>query len=194
MNALQLVYTEYSLLIPPAAFALYLWRKGSSIKRPGRLTTSSLLALSLSLALSAWKPVTTPYGPLSLVDVGVMTLAMIFGPVIGGFIGSLGPALGTLLNGGGPIAVVMVARGLEGLITGYVSKNTEGSSGRILGGVLGGTAAISVVLGFTYLSGDISRVNEVLSTMLAEVSTGIIVGTGLSGIIKRKVPWTEDII
>ena len=128
MNVPQLAYTEYSLLVPHVVFALYLWRNRSSIKRPGRLAVSTGFALSLSLALSVWKPVTTPCGPLSLVDVGVMTVAMVFGPAIGGFAGSIGPALGMLLTGGGPVAVVVVARGLEGLITGYVSKNTEGSS------------------------------------------------------------------
>ena len=193
MNALQLAYTEYSLLIPLIAFALYLWKKRPLIKRPGRLTTSTLLALSLSFALSIWKPVTTPYGPLSFVDVGVMTLAMIFGPAIGGFAGSLGPAIGTLLTGG-PVAVVMIARGLEGLITGYVSQNMDGSSGKIVGGALGGIVAISVVLSFMYLSGNVGRINEILSTMLTEVSTGIILGTGLNGIIKRKVPWTENVL
>ena len=193
MDSLQL-NPEYSMALPLALFTVYLWKSRSSIKRPGRLVTSTVFALSLSFALSVWKPVTTPYGPLSFVDVGVMTSAMLFGPIIGGFAGSLGPALGALLGGGYSIPVLVVARGLEGLVTGHVSSNTEGSSGRILGGVLGGAVAISVVVAFTYLSGDAGGVNRVLSTMLAEVSTGIMIGTGLSGIIRGKAPWTGDVL
>ena len=193
MDSLQL-NPEYSMALPLALFTVYLWKSRSSIKRPGRLLTSTVFALSFSFALSVWKPVTTPYGPLSFVDVGVMTSAMLFGPVIGGFAGSLGPALGALLSGGYSIPVLVVARGLEGLVTGYVSRKSDGPSGGILGGVLGGTVAISVVVAFTYLSGDADGVNKVLSTMLAEVSTGIIVGTGLSGIIKRKASWTGNVI
>ena len=193
MEATQLACTYYSLAVPLIMFALYLWKRRGSIKHPGRLISSTTLALALVLGLTVWKPVKTPYGPLSPVDVGVMTVAMVFGPAIGGFAGALGSALGALL-GGGPVTVVMTARGLEGLVTGYVARNAEGSSGRLLAGVLGGALAIAVVAGFVYLTGDVGRVDQVLSTMLAEASTGIIVGTGASGVIRRGIPWAGDVL
>ena len=192
MEELQLAYTDYSLIVPLVLFAVYLWRRRESIKHPGRLVSSTVLAFSITLALSLWNPVKTPYGGIGFTDVGVMAVAMVFGPAIGGFAGSLGPALGASLTGG-PVSVVLLARGLEGLLTGYVARNTEGSSGRILAGVLGGALAVTIFVGFAYASGA-ENPDAVLSTMLAEVSTGIILGTGISGIIKRKVPWTEDVL
>jgi len=193
MEPITFIYGWYALAVPPLAFIIYVWRRKNSVAKWPRLGLCSALAVLITMALAMWYPVETPMGAISFVDVGVMAVAMTFGPEIGGLAGAFGPALGLFITGGGPVAVLVLTKGIEGIVTGYVSEKSEGPSGRILGGVLGGSMAIAITLVLAYTAG-IGDPDAVLSTGLVEVSTGIILGTAISGLVKRKVQWTEEVI
>ncbi len=183
-------YLPYSPLALVLAFVIYVWVKRREVKSFRRLLLGTLLALAIppSLALIG---IETALGKVTLVDVGVMFVAMTFGPAIGALSGA-GAALAFLTGSPYLIPVIVVARSLEGLMTGWVARNGEGFSALILGGVSGGLVATAVIVAFGYWSGGLSEALRLTSTVLTEVTTGMLLGTALSGSIKKRYIGLEE--
>ncbi len=185
-------YLPCTPLVVLLAFIIYVWVKRREVKSFRRLVLGSLLALAVPSSLGLFG-IETNLGKITLIDVGVMFVAMTFGPAIGALSGA-GAGLAFLTGSPYLIPVVVVARSLEGLLTGWMSRNGKGFSALILGGVSGGLVATAVMVAFYYWSGGICAALRLTSTVLTEVTTGILLGTALSGSIRKRYSGLEETI
>ncbi len=90
--------------------------------------------------------------------------------------------------------ITLVVKGLEGLLVGYIAMKNDSTGNLIVAGVIGGTA---MVLGYftfeAYMFGVPAALTEVPVNTLQAV-TGVLVGTGLAKVVKKRYPEALDLI
>jgi uncharacterized membrane protein len=92
-------------------------------------------------------PIPASGGYFNLGDTFVMAAALLYGPLIGGAVGMLGPALADAIGFPQFILATAVVKGLEGLLIGVVSGR-QSSSSRVLTSL---AAGIAVLVGGYYI-------------------------------------------
>lgn len=104
-------------------------------------------ALIFILTVIIRVPVPTTQGYINIGDIGVMFTGLLFGPIIGGFAGGIGPAIADLI--GYPIFTfpTLLIKGLEGFIVGLISnpknKNFRIDYKDIIAVIMGGIIMVS---------------------------------------------------
>jgi energy-coupling factor transport system substrate-specific component len=105
-----------------------------------------------------------PSGYIHLGDIAVYTGAFLFGPLVGGISGALGPALADLTSGYGQYApATLVLHGLQGLLAGWIGWRA-GVWRMILATVVGG----SIIVG-GYFLWEIAVLRIGLATAVANI-------------------------
>lgn len=79
-------------------------------------------ALTCVLTLVIRVPVPTTTGYINIGDIAVMFTGLLFGPIIGGIAGGIGPAMADLI--GYPLFTIptLIIKGLEGFVVGLISN------------------------------------------------------------------------
>ncbi|WP_457742877.1 ECF transporter S component [Thermococcus sp.] len=186
---------SYSIATGILAFGFYLWKRRREIKL-WETTIVTLFSVALVLLATAVirKPVPQTGDYLNLGDTMIMFAAMVFGPAIGAFAGGVGSAIADLALGYSSWApVTLLVKGLEGFIIGYASRKLEGTSGMTVAAVLGGTAMVVGYFLFEYKVFGLSSAYNELQGNIVQAVTGVIVGTGLTNLVKKKFPKVWEI-
>ncbi|MFW9987795.1 MAG: ECF transporter S component [Candidatus Odinarchaeota archaeon] len=114
---------------------------------PNNVLSISIIAIftALNFVVTFWVQIPIPAtgGYINIGDVTVMFTALLFGPIIGGFTGGLGPMLADILS---PYIIyapaTVIIKGIEGFLIGLISnpKDCEGrvSFRDIIGVLVGG--------------------------------------------------------
>ena len=100
--------------------------------REGNLDTKSIAVIAVMSALTMVATmISVNFAPtggyFNFGDVIVVTTALLFGPIVGGLTGGIGPALADIYLGYGLFApFTLVIKGLEGLVVGYIAGGKPG--------------------------------------------------------------------
>ncbi len=92
-------------------------------------------------------PIPASGGYFNLGDTFVMAAALLYGPLVGGAVGMIGPALADAIGFPQFILATGVVKGIEGLLVGILSRNRPGAS-RI---ILALAAGVVVLVGGYYV-------------------------------------------
>ncbi len=104
-------------------------------------------ALTCVLTLVIRVPVPTTSGYINIGDIAVMFTGLLFGPIIGGIAGGIGPAIADLI--GYPLFTIptLIIKGLEGFVVGLISnprdKELRVDYRDIIAVVIGGVIMVS---------------------------------------------------
>jgi len=177
-------------------FGLYIWLNREKFRS---VNVVAVAGISTALVAVATKVVNVPVpatgGYINFGDTMVMFVAMIFGPVIGAFAGGVGSALGDVISGyPGWSPITLVIKGIEGLVVGYIAQKLEGTAGLIVAGTIGGILMVSGYFLFEYYAFGFTAAYSELPGNLVQAVTGIIVGTGLANVIKKRYPEVEGLL
>jgi len=96
--------------------------------RVGLIAAFSTLAFAGTMIIRIPIPVTGGY--FNLGDTFVMAAALLYGPLVGGLVGMIGPAAADAVGFPQFILATAVVKGLEGLVVGLIGWKSTGSSGR----------------------------------------------------------------
>jgi len=107
----------------------------------------SIVAIFSALAFVATRflqvPILQTGGYLNFGEAVIYLAAIIFGPIVGGLVGAIGPALADLSSPYAAFApFTFVIKGLEGLLVGKIAENKENTAARITAIVVGGIIMI----------------------------------------------------
>ena len=189
-------YGHYVLGGAVVIFLAYVWAKRREYQAPATIALSAILAAVVAIATNLVKvPTPATGGYINFGDTMVMFSAMVFGPVVGVFAGGVGSALGDIMGGyAGWAPITLVVKGLEGLAIGYIARRSDNVSTMVIAGIVGGIIMVSGYFLFeAYMFGVPAALTEVPGNILQAV-TGILVGTGLATIIKKRYPEVVDLI
>jgi uncharacterized membrane protein len=186
---------SYSITAGILAFGLYLWRKRNEVKIwEAGITALFSAALVLLATAVIRRPVPQTGGYLNVGDTMVMFTAMVFGPAIGAFAGGVGSAVADVVLGySGWAPVTLLVKGLEGFVVGYASRKLEGTSGMTVAAVLGGIVMVAGYFLFEYHAFGFSPAYDELQGNIVQAVTGVIIGTGLANLVKKKFPKVGEI-
>jgi uncharacterized membrane protein len=177
-------------------YVLYLYLNRKKFRSASVLAISAVLAAVVGVT-TAFITIATPAtgGYLNFGDTMVMFSAMTFGPIVGVFAGGVGSALGDILAGyPGWAPITLVVKGLEGLAIGYLARKSDNVGNLIVAGVIGGTIMVLGYFSFeAYMFGVPAAATEIPVNTLQAV-TGVIVGTALARVIRRRYPEIEDFV
>ncbi|WP_297420117.1 ECF transporter S component [Thermococcus sp.] len=177
-------------------YIAYVYANRKKFRSASTLALSGILAALVTVATTIIRvPTPTTGGYLNFGDTMVMFSAMVFGPVIGVFAGGVGSALGDITGGyPGWAPITLVVKGLEGLLVGYIAMRGDSTGNLVVAGVVGGTIMVLGYLSFeAYMFGIPVALTEVPGNTLQAV-TGILVGTALAKVIKKRYPEVLDLI
>ena len=68
-------------------------------------------------------PIPATGGYFNLGDTFVMASALLYGPLVGGFVGLIGPTLSDAIGFPQFILATAIVKGIEGILVGFLSKN-----------------------------------------------------------------------
>ncbi len=198
MNLTEILkpYGWYIITAAVVVFLVYVWIKRYKFKSANVMAISAIMAALVAVATNFIKvPTPATGGYINIGDTMVMFAAMVFGPVVGVFAGGVGSALGDIIGGyAGWAPITLVVKGLEGLTVGYIAKRSDNIGMLVVGGVVGGIIMVSGYFLFeSYMFGMPAAATELPGNTVQAV-TGILVGTGLAQIIKKRYPEVEDLI
>ncbi len=188
-------YGHYVIGGAVIVFIAYVWAKRKEYRAPTTIALSAILAALVAIATTIIKvPTPATGGYLNFGDTMVMFSAMVFGPVVGVFAGGVGSALGDIIGGyPGWAPITLVVKGLEGLAIGYIAKRNDDVSTMVIAGIVGGAIMVSGYFLFeAYMFGVPAALTEV-PVNLVQAVTGILVGTGLAVVIKKRYPEVADL-
>ncbi|AAL82000.1 ECF transporter S component [Pyrococcus furiosus DSM 3638] len=132
-------------------------------------------------------PIPASQGYLNFGDIMIMLVAVLFGPLVGGFAGGVGSALADVIGYPSWALFTLVIKGTEGVIVGWFSKGTTNYGRILLGTVLGGIVMVLGYVSVAYvLYGPGGAVAEFYNDIVQAVS-GIIIGGGLGYILKKRI-------
>lgn len=128
-------------------------------------------------------------GYINFGDIIIFVSALSFGPIVGGFAGSVGSAIADIASGYGYFApFTFVIKGVEGTLAGFISNRTSVPRD-ILAVVVGGT---EMILGyflaeFFPLQLEWAALTEVPGN-ISQILVGGFIGIPLAVIIRRRLP------
>jgi uncharacterized membrane protein len=108
--------------------------------RVGLIAAFSTLAFAGTMIIRIPIPVTGGY--FNLGDTFVMAAALLYGPLVGGLVGMIGPAAADAVGFPQFILATAVVKGLEGLVVGLIGWKSKGSSGRRIGALAAGVGIL----------------------------------------------------
>ena len=109
--------------------------------------TVAFITLAFLGTTAIWIPIPASGGYFNLGDTFVMAAALLYGPLVGGVVGMLGPALADAIGFPQFILATGVVKGVEGLLVGALSRNNP-STARVL---LALAVGIVVLVGGYYI-------------------------------------------
>ena len=189
-------YGKGIIAIVTVIYLVYVYANRKKFRSASMLALSGILAALVAVATTIIRvPTPATGGYLNLGDTMVMFSAMVFGPVVGVFAGGVGSALGDIMGGyPGWAPITLVVKGIEGLLVGYIAMKSDSTGNLIVAGVIGGTA---MVLGYftfeAYMFGVPAALTEVPGNTLQAV-TGVLVGTALARVVKKRYPEVLDLV
>jgi uncharacterized membrane protein len=161
-----------------------------------KLGSRELAAIAVMAALcfvatySIMIPIPATSGYFNIGDVFVIISGLVFGPIVGGIAGGLGPALSDLIGGYYFfVPFTLIIKGCEGLVAGYVGGRlaTAKLNRVVLAWALGGAC---VVVGYfvveTIFFGVPAAVVEVPVNLLQVIVAGVI-GVPISQALKTRI-------
>ncbi len=147
-------------------------------------------ALTVALSMLIMIPIPAVNGFVSLVDAGIYTSALVFGPLGGFFVGALSGGLIDLLAGYFHWAIFsFLIHGLQGYIAGKVKD--QGPFAKILGLLL---ACVVMVLGYFLVSWAMYGLGSALPAILSDSIqsiTGMLIALPLSQLLKAALPTSR---
>jgi uncharacterized membrane protein len=126
-----------------------------------------------------------PSGYIHLGDIAIYTGAFLFGPIVGGVSGALGPMLADLTSGYGQYApATLVLHGLQGFLAGWIGWRA-GFWRMVLATILGG---VIIVAGYFLWEIAVLRIGLATATAnlpfnIWQVTTGAIGGISTHGLL-----------
>jgi uncharacterized membrane protein len=189
-------YGRYIITSAVVVFMAYVWVKRDKFRSANVMAISAIMAALVAVATNFIKvPTPATGGYINIGDTMVMFAAMVFGPVVGVFAGGVGSALGDIIGGyAGWAPITLIVKGLEGLAVGYIAKRSDNVGMLVVGGTIGGIIMVSGYFLFeAYMFGVPAAATEVPGNTVQAI-TGILVGTGLAQVIKKRYPEVEDLI
>ncbi len=162
----------------------------------------TLVFCSVSIALVFWAtylfifPIPATLGYFNFGDVLIFTMALTFGPVVGGIGGGVGSSLSDVLGGFSTFApFTLVIKGLEGVVAGFIAdRRFRGSpyaawlvAGSIMvaGYFFTESFFIGLFFGASETTGVVAALGEVPYNIL-QVFAGGIVGVPVSRVLRRE--------
>ena len=150
----------------------------------------SIVAIFSALAFVATRflqvPILQTGGYLNFGEAVIYLAAIIFGPVVGGLVGAIGPALADLSSPYAAFApFTFVIKGLEGFIVGKIAENKEKTVIRVTAILIGG---IIMIVGYYLVEVSVFMVPPVVA--LIEVPFNVIqmtVGGFVAILLTKKV-------
>jgi uncharacterized membrane protein len=132
-------------------------------------------------------------GYINFGDIMIFVSALTFGPVVGGFAGSVGSAISDVAGGYGFFApFTFVIKGIEGLLAGLISNR----SNVIRDGIAVAFAGSEMIAGYflteVYLYGVPSALTEVPGN-ISQIVVGGLIGIPLALVLRKRLPklWTK---
>lgn len=153
---------------------------------------AALVAIATAL-VQIPNPATRGY--LNLGDVMIFVSALVFGPVVGGFAGSVGSSLSDVATGYALYAPsTFLVKGAEGIIAGLIS-NRKNVWRDILAVAIGGGEMVAgyFLAEFFPLQFGWAAVTEVPGNM-AQIIVGGFIGVPIASVIRRRLPelWEKS--
>jgi uncharacterized membrane protein len=105
-----------------------------------------MAALAFVATYAIMIPIPATSGYFNIGDVFVIIAGLVFGPIVGGLAGSIGPALSDMMGGYMFFApFTFIIKGCEGLVAGYVGGRLANADNKriILAWALGGACVIA---------------------------------------------------
>ena len=107
----------------------------------------SIVAVFSALAFVSTRflqiPILQTGGYLNFGEAVIYLAAIVFGPIVGGLVGAIGPALADLSSPYAAFApFTFVIKGLEGLVVGKIAENKEKNVVRVIAIIMGGLIMI----------------------------------------------------
>ena len=141
-------------------------------------------------------PIPATQGYLNFGDVLIFTMALAFGPVVGGIGGGVGSSLSDVFGGFSTFApFTLIIKGLEGLVAGFIAdRRFRGSpflawlvAGSIMVGgyFLTESIFIALLFGASGTTGVVAALSEVPFNVL-QVFAGGLVGVPVSRVLRRE--------
>lgn len=103
-------------------------KESNLLFRVGIVAAFATLSFAGTMIIRIPIPVTGGY--FNLGDMFVMAAALLYGPVVGGIVGAVGPAAADAIGFPQFILATAVVKGIEGLMVGWIAKNSRPSSVR----------------------------------------------------------------
>jgi len=128
-------------------------------------------------------------GYINFGDIMIFVSALSFGPIVGGFAGSVGSAIADIASGYGYFApFTFVIKGVEGALAGFISNRTSVPRD-ILAVVVGGAEMIIgyFLVEFFPLQFEWAALTEVPGN-ISQILVGGFIGVPLAVIIRRRLP------
>jgi uncharacterized membrane protein len=132
-------------------------------------------------------------GYINFGDIMIFVSALTFGPVVGGFAGSVGSAISDIAGGYGYFApFTFVIKGIEGLLAGLISNQ----SSVIRDGIAVVFAGSEMISGYflteLYLYGLAPALTEVPGN-ISQIAVGGLIGIPLALVLRKNMPklWTK---
>ena len=127
-------------------------------------------------------------GYINFGDIMIFVSALTFGPVVGGFAGSVGSAISDIAGGFGLFAPFTFAiKGVEGLIAGVITNR----SSLIRDGLAVVLAGLEMVVGYfvteVYLYGVPSALTEVPGN-ISQIVVGGLIGIPVAVVLRKRLP------
>lgn len=128
-------------------------------------------------------------GYINFGDIMIFVSALSFGPIVGGFAGSVGSAIADVASGYGYFApFTFVIKGIEGALAGFISNRTSVSRD-VLAVVIAGAEMITgyFLVEFFPLQFEWAALTEVPGN-ISQILVGGFIGVPLAIIIRKRLP------
>lgn len=150
-----------------------------------------MIALNVAISLTIIIPLPGTNGFVSLIDAGIITAALLFGPQVGFIIGGLSAAMLDMMAGYVHWVIPsLIIHGLQGWIVGYFYKDSKIK--KILALIL---SSIIMVIGYALAAGILYSWPAAISDLIPnifQVVIGMMIGYPLHIILKRATPKIKN--
>jgi uncharacterized membrane protein len=158
------------------------------------LTRSAVMAALVAVAtfiVQIPNPATKGY--INFGDIMIFVSALTFGPIAGGFAGSVGSAISDVAGGYGYFApFTFVIKGFEGIIAGLISTKSSVARDGLAVIVAGSEMVLGYFLTEVYLYGLPSALTEVPGN-ISQILVGGLLGVPVAVLLRKRLPevWTK---
>ena len=154
-----------------------------------KLTRSAIMAALVAVAtflVQIPNPATRGY--INFGDIMIFVSALTFGPIAGGFAGSVGSAISDVTGGYGYYApFTFVIKGVEGVIAGLISSRASVMRDGFAVIISGSEMVVGYFLTQVYLYGLPSALTEVPGNV-SQVVVGGLIGIPLAVVLRKRLP------